>query len=117
MTEADHRIMSAAFIQCVMDTLQDAGFSREDCDRLQKLSDEISRPLHDLVRFYMEPKTFSQKVRRLWRMQRIFFRVLRIVRKTQALEMPGGARPITLAAEGGALLLPWAAPRGGPGAR
>ena len=47
----------------------------------------MTRPINELVQFYLHPKTFSQKVKRLWRMQRIFIKMIKLIHMTNALNM------------------------------
>lgn len=98
LTEEDCEKMSAAFIECVSDTLEDIGLPEEDRVVFKKLTGDIAKPINDLMQFYMHPKTFGQKVKRLWRMQRIIIRVIKLVRLTNMMkgempQMPMGGPP------------------------
>ncbi|MBF0386777.1 MAG: hypothetical protein HQL20_02850 [Candidatus Omnitrophica bacterium] len=93
LSEEDCQKMSAAFIECVAETLEDIGLSEEDRDIFKKMTGDIAEPINELMQFYMHPKTFGQKVKRLWRMQRIIFRMIKIIRMTNALN---GQMPIDL---------------------
>lgn len=93
LTGADPREIASAFIGCAADALEDAGFAREDCDHLLLLSDEISRPLHELLESYLKPKTALQKLRRLWKIQRLFFRTIMLVKKANAFIQSQARQP------------------------
>ncbi|MBF0594691.1 MAG: hypothetical protein HQL22_06965 [Candidatus Omnitrophica bacterium] len=86
LTEEDCEKMSAAFIDCISSTLEDIGIPENERIIFKKLTGDIARPLNELIQFYVHPKTFGQKVKRLWRMQRIIFRVIKIMRMSQALQ-------------------------------
>lgn len=87
MTEEDCQKISDAFIDSVFFTLEDIGMTPKEREFLQKFSDDMTRPINDLVQFYLHPKTFSQKVKRLWRMQRIFIKMIKLIHMTNALAM------------------------------
>lgn len=86
MTEEDCEKLSASFIECIAETLEDLGLPEDDRAVFKKLSGDIAQPINDLMQFYMHPKTFGQKVKRLWRMQRILIRVIKLVRLTNAMQ-------------------------------
>ena len=90
LTEEDCEKMSTAFIECISESLEDIGLPEEDREVFKKLTGDIAKPINELMAFYMHPKTFGQKVKRLWRMQRILIRVIKLVRMTGALngQMP-----------------------------
>ncbi|MBF0484328.1 MAG: hypothetical protein HQL25_06440 [Candidatus Omnitrophica bacterium] len=90
LTEEDCQKMSDAFIGCISETLEDLGLSEEDRAVFEKLTGDIAKPINDLMLFYMYPKTFKQKIKRLWRMQRIFIKMIKLVRLTNELnkQMP-----------------------------
>ncbi|MBF0486012.1 MAG: hypothetical protein HQL16_05830 [Candidatus Omnitrophica bacterium] len=79
MTEEECQKISDAFIECVTGTLEDIGMTREEGAFLKEFSDDVTRPLNDLLQFYLHPKTFGQKVKRLWRMQRIVIKIIKII--------------------------------------
>ncbi len=85
MTEEDCQKVSNTFIECLTLTLEDAGMTVQEKEFLQKFSDEVTRPLNELVLFYLHPKTFGQKVKRLWRMQRIIVKMIKLVNLSNAL--------------------------------
>ncbi len=87
MSEEDCEKISGAFIEAVSSTLEDAGISEEDRAFLQKISDDVTRPLNELVQFYLHPKTFSQKVKRLWRMQRLIIKFIKLVHLSRSLAL------------------------------
>lgn len=90
--DEDCRKVASAFMRAIAQTLEDAGLSREDCGHLHMISEDISKPLHDLMELYLKPKTWNQKIKRIWRMQRIFFKAMKIIRNTPALALP----PLTI---------------------
>ncbi len=79
VTEEASQKMQDAFMECLSQTLCDAGLAREEQELLKQLTDEMMRPLKDLVQLYTKPKTFSQKMKRLWRMQRIFIKTIKLI--------------------------------------
>ncbi|MBF0330825.1 MAG: hypothetical protein HQL17_02730 [Candidatus Omnitrophica bacterium] len=79
MTEEDCQKLSSTFIDCLTRTLEDAGMTPQEKEFLQKFSDDVTRPLNELMLFYLHPKTFSQKVKRLWRMQRIIIKMVKVM--------------------------------------
>ena len=85
ITEEDCQKISDAFIESIFYTLEDVGLTPEERQFLQKFSDEMTRPINELVQFYLHPKNFSQKVKRLWRMQRIFIRMIKLIHMTNAM--------------------------------
>jgi hypothetical protein len=87
ITEEDCQKISDAFIESIFYTLEDVGMTPEERKFLQKFSNDMTRPINELVQFYLHPKTFSQKVKRLWRMQRIFIRMIKLIHMTNALAM------------------------------
>jgi len=87
MTEEDCQRISDDLIEAVFYTLKDVGMTPREQEFLQKFSDDMSRPINDLVQFYLFPKTFSQKVKRLWRMQRIFIKMIKLIQLTNALAL------------------------------
>ncbi len=89
LTEEECQKMSARFIECLSGVLEDIGLPEADRAVFEKLTNDISRPLHELMQFYMSPGTFGQKVKRLWRMQRILIRVISLARITQARAFEG----------------------------
>ena len=80
VTEETSQKMQDAFMDCLSQTLHDAGLVREEQELLKQLSDEMMRPLNELIQLYSKPKTFSQKMKRLWRMQRIFIKTIKLIR-------------------------------------
>ncbi|MBF0569164.1 MAG: hypothetical protein HQL18_00085 [Candidatus Omnitrophica bacterium] len=101
MTEEECQKISDAFIECVSHTLEDIGMTPEEREFLQKFSDDVTRPLNELVQFYLHPKTFGQKVKRLWRMQRIIIRMIKLVNMSNTLAMKEAqARSTTIGSEG-----------------
>lgn len=62
--------------------------SETDQKLIQKLSDEVMKPLNDLMQFYLKPKTFSQKG--LWKLQRIFLKTIKLIHLTKALADSAG---------------------------
>ncbi|MBF0253158.1 MAG: hypothetical protein HQL29_05015 [Candidatus Omnitrophica bacterium] len=85
-----------SFIDCFVLTMRDVGMGDFDGDLLRQLSGEITRPLNDLMQLYLNPKTFSQKTKRLWRMQRIFFKTISLIMKTNALALEPSCQTITI---------------------
>ena len=83
MTEEDARKMADAFIECFYQFAGDIGLPPEDQRSLREISDEVTRPLNDLVQFYVKPRTFSQKMSRLWKMQRLFVKAIKLIHLTQ----------------------------------
>ena len=83
MTEEEARKMADAFVGCFFQLLGDMGVSREDQELLRGISDEVMRPINDLMQLYLKPKTFSQKMKRVWRMQRIFLKVIKLIHLTK----------------------------------
>ena len=81
MTEEDSKKMSDAFVECVSYTLEDVGMIQKEQLHLQKLTDDIAKPINDLMQFYTKPKTFGQKAKRLWKMQRIFVKTIKLMRR------------------------------------
>ena len=79
MTEEDCQKISDAFIESIFYTLEDVGIMPREKKFLQKFSTDMARPLNNLVQLYLAPKTFSQKVKRLWRMQRIIIKLIKLV--------------------------------------
>jgi hypothetical protein len=90
MTEADCQKISDAFIESVFFTLEDVGLTQREREFLQKFSDEMTRPINELVQFYLHPKTFKQKVKRLWRIQRILVKMIKLINKTNAFASASG---------------------------
>jgi hypothetical protein len=90
MTEKECQKISQAFIDSLFSTLEEIGLTSQERQFLQKYSDEMTRPINDLVQFYLHPKTLSQKVKRLWRMQRIFMKIIKLARMTNDLAMANG---------------------------
>ena len=78
MTEEDSRKLSDAFGERISQSLGDMGMSETDQKLIQKLSDEVMKPLNDLMQFYLKPKTFSQKG--LWKLQRIFLKTIKLTK-------------------------------------
>ena len=91
MTEEDCQKISDAFIESIFYTLEDVGITPKEKEFLQKFSSDMTRPINDLVQFYLHPKTFSQKVKRLWRMQRIFIKMIKLINMTNALAKTNNA--------------------------
>ena len=89
MTEEDSKKMSDALIGCFAQTLGDMGVPPEDQELLRKLSDEVMLPFNDLMQFYLKPKTFSQKMKRLWKLQRLFVKTIKLIHMTKSLAVPG----------------------------
>lgn len=89
MTEEDCQTISDAFIESIFYALEDMGITPEEKKFLQRFSDDITRPINELVQFYLNPKTFSQKVKRIWRMQRIFIKMIKLIHLTNALAVSG----------------------------
>ncbi|MBF0571935.1 MAG: hypothetical protein HQL12_08725, partial [Candidatus Omnitrophica bacterium] len=86
-TQDDCQKISDAFIESIFHALEDVGITTQEREFLQKFSSDITRPINDLVQFYLHPTTFSQKVKRLWRMQRIFIKMIKLIQMTNALNM------------------------------
>ncbi|MBF0122870.1 MAG: hypothetical protein HQL21_05640 [Candidatus Omnitrophica bacterium] len=85
MTEEECQKISDSFIECVTSTLEDIGMTQEEQEFLKKFSDDMTRPLNELIQFYVHPKTFSQKVKRLWRMQRIIIKMIKLINMSNRL--------------------------------
>ena len=99
MAEEDSQKIFAALIGCVSQTLEDIGMSPEEREFLKNFSDEVTRPLNELMQFFMHPKKFSQKVKRLWRIQRILIKMIKLINMSNALALKNGgtfAGPISL---------------------
>ncbi|MEI7999668.1 MAG: hypothetical protein WCH62_09225, partial [Candidatus Omnitrophota bacterium] len=79
MTEENCQKISDELIECIFYTLEDIGMTPQEKDFLRKFSNDMTKPIHELVQFYLHPKTFSQKVKRLWRMQRIFIKMIKLI--------------------------------------
>ena len=90
MTEEDCQNISDAFIESIFYTLEDVGITPREKKFLQKFSTDMARPLNDLVQLYLAPKKFSQKVKRLWRMQRIFIKLIKLIHLANKYEGPIG---------------------------
>jgi len=105
----DRKEIEAAFIRCAADALEDVGFAREDCEHLLMLSEDIFKPLDELVQFYLKPRTTLQKVRRIWKIQRLFFRTVKLIKKANTFVRSQADRPCAVLVDG-------AAPRQLPGA-
>lgn len=92
ITEETCQEVSDTFLQCISFALKDMNIITEQEERLlQKINDDMSQPLHNLLQFYINPKTFPQKLKRLWKMQRVFFKTIKLIKKTTSLaaEMEG----------------------------
>ena len=85
MTEEACQKISDDFIGCIFDTLEDVGITPEEREFLKKFSDKMTQPINELVQLYLHPKTFGQKMKRLWRMQRILVRMIKLIHLTNAL--------------------------------
>ncbi len=93
MTQEDYRKISEALIEAAALALEDGGVAREEGEFLRRMTGEMAEPLHEWLRFYLEPKTFSQKLKRLWKIQRIFVKMIKLIHKTKGLAaMPEGAK-------------------------
>jgi len=102
ITEEDCQRISDAFIESVFYALEDVGMTPREREFLQKFSDDMTRPINDLVQFYLNPKTFSQKVKRLWRMQRILIKMIKLIHMTNAMSQAnGGAFRMDVVPQGG----------------
>jgi len=64
--------------------LKDLGITDEEIEHLRCVADNVSEPLNKLVQFYLYPKTFSQKLKRAWKVQKIFFKTVRIIHRRGA---------------------------------
>ncbi len=82
MTEDECQKSCDAFIDCMFLTLEDVGLIKEDKDHIKELTNDVTQPINNLMQFYTNPKTFSQKMKRLWTMQRIYFKTFKIIKKT-----------------------------------
>lgn len=91
ITEEDCQKISDAFIESIFYALEDIGMTSAEKEFLQKFSSDMTRPINDLVQFYLNPKTFSQKVKRLWRMQRIFIKMIKLINMMKNEEQMAGA--------------------------
>ena len=85
ITEEDCQKISDAFIESIFYTLEDVGLTAQERLFLQKFSSDMTKPINDLVGLYLHPKTFGQKVKRLWRMQRIIIKMIKLMHLTNAL--------------------------------
>ena len=84
LTPKDSDKIKNALMVCIYQTFKDLGFEH-DFQYIQNLSDDISEPLNDLIQFYLDPQTLSQKLSRLWKIQRIGFKTLMIINKTNEI--------------------------------
>jgi len=82
LTEKDRQAMVDTLTDCLCQSVKDIGMYDGDFEYLQKLTKEISEPLNKCIQLYLDPKTFFQKVKRIWRLQRIGFKSLKILVKT-----------------------------------
>ncbi|MBF0478971.1 MAG: hypothetical protein HQL26_05775 [Candidatus Omnitrophica bacterium] len=96
LTEEDCQKMSTAFIECISETLEDIGLSEDDRAIFAKLTGDIAKPINDLMQFYICPKTFGQKMKRLWRIQRIFIKMIKLVKISHDMnkQMPADFKPV-----------------------
>ncbi len=85
MSEEDCQKISGAFIESIFYTLEDVGITEKEKEFLHKFSGDMTRPINDLVQFYLHPKTFAQKVKRLWRMQRILIKMIKLIHMTNTV--------------------------------
>jgi hypothetical protein len=92
MTQEDYRKISESLIEAAALALEDNGVAREEGEFLRRMTGEMLDPLHEWLQFYLAPKTFSQKVKRLWRIQRIFFKMIKLIHKTKGLAAMPGSR-------------------------
>jgi len=92
MTQEDCQKISDAFIESILYALDEIGITPREKEFLQRFSNDLTRPINELVQFYLHPKTFSQKMKRLWRMQRIFIKMIKLVSMTKNFDnVPPGA--------------------------
>ena len=85
ISEEDCQKMSDLLIECAFHALTDIGLKEDEKLNLRSLVGEISRPIDELIQFYLRPKTVKQKIRRLWRMQRIIIKMIGLVNKLNGL--------------------------------
>lgn len=85
MTDETCQQISDAFIESILYALEDVGMTTRQKDFLRKFSNEMTQPINELVQLYVNPKTFSQKVKRLWRMQRIFVKMIKLMHLANSL--------------------------------
>lgn len=86
VTEETCQEVSDTFLQCISSALKDMNIiTSQEGELLKKINDDMSQPLNHLLQFYINPKTFSQKLKRLWKMQRIFFKTIKLIKKTTSL--------------------------------
>ncbi|MBF0216354.1 MAG: hypothetical protein HQL30_05095 [Candidatus Omnitrophica bacterium] len=92
LNEEDCRRMSDSFIECAFLALKDMGMIDGEADILRQLTGEVARPINDLIQFYVKPKTFGEKIKRLWRMQGVLIRTVSLIAKANALrpDLSGG---------------------------
>ncbi len=96
VTEETCQEVSDTFMQCISSALKDMNIiTEQEGELLKKINDDMSQPLNNLLQFYINPKTFSQKMKRLWKMQRIFFKTVKLIKKTTSLaaEVEGFQKP------------------------
>ncbi|MFH1505028.1 MAG: hypothetical protein ABIH08_06565 [Candidatus Omnitrophota bacterium] len=74
-----------ALIMCLYQSLKDSAIPVPEFQYLQELTDDISKPLHNLMQLYFDPQTIFQKLKRLWNIQRIGFKALKLIHKTSQL--------------------------------
>ncbi|MBF0489568.1 MAG: hypothetical protein HQL15_02985 [Candidatus Omnitrophica bacterium] len=87
LTEEDCQKISDEFIECIFYTLEEIGMTSQEQEFLKKFSNEMTRPINELIQFYLHPKTLSQKLKRLWRIQRIFIKMIKLISMTNAMTM------------------------------
>ena len=60
-------------------TLRDLDLTETEMDQLRVVVIDVSQPLVELVELYLKPRTFLQKMKRYWRMQRMGVKAIQIM--------------------------------------
>ena len=83
--KTDHKILASELMTCLYEAFKECGLLEHDYKHIHTLTEEISEPLIDLLEFYSNPKTFTEKLKRLWKLQRIGFKTINIIRKANRI--------------------------------
>jgi len=74
------------FIHCLMENIKSLGYSEEEIKHFFDVMRMISSPIDELFQFYLHPGSFKNKMKRLWKIQRIGFKVVKVIHKVKKLE-------------------------------
>ena len=85
---ADHKKIEQLIESSVIAFFKDLDLQDWEIQYLQDLAEEVGEPLYELIDFYLAPQTILQKIRRLWRVQRISVKALKLIAKTAELGQP-----------------------------